>query len=104
MNTAKAFDAALLKAKTKLDPQVRTILNTSGWPEDVTIQLSLVTAKGRIGLYIPAELREKVNDLEYGTLSQGPTYILRKIDELVDKVTADEVADTLKEYIFSEVI
>lgn len=104
MNTKKTFDKALLNAKKKLDPQVRHILTTSGWPEEITIQLRLETAKGKIGLYIPEELREKVDELEYGTIKTSPTYVLRKIDELVDEVTSNEVADVLEEYIFSEVI
>lgn len=104
MNTEKSFNEALFKAKLKLDPQVRHILNTSGWPEEVTLQLRLETAKGTIGLYIPEELREKVDELEYGTLKNPPSYVLRRIDELVDKVVGDEMADVIEKYIFSEVI
>lgn len=104
MNTARALREALVRAKTILDPQVRNILNNSTWPEEVTMQLQLQVMDRRIGLYIPAELRKTVDDLEYGTLSKGPTFVLRAIDELVDRVTGEEIARVLNDFMFSEVL
>jgi len=104
VNVASALKESLIRAKTLLDPQVRSILNNSGWPEDVTIQLQLQIVGKGIALYIPPDLKSTVDDLEYGTLSKPPTFVLRKIDELVDAVTGDQVARVLSEFMFDEVL
>lgn len=102
MNTRKAFQTALFNARRRLEPQVRTILDTSGWPAEVTSQLSLVSTRDSIGIYVPANLSQQVDDLEYGTSSTPPSYVMRRIDELVDQIVEEEVQSLYVNWIFSE--
>ena len=102
MNTKKAFQTEAWRAKQRLEPQVRTILDNSGWPKEVTSQLSLVSTRDAIGIYIPANLAQQVEDLEYGTVGTPPSWVMRRIDELVDQVLEDEVQKEYVNFIFSE--
>lgn len=102
MNADKRLNDVLFRAKSKVEPQVRSILNTSGWPEDITMQLTLVMERGRLGLYVPPELRDTVNDLEYGTFGRSPSYVIRKIDALIDRYVGNELERLAEDFIFSE--
>lgn len=102
MNTSKAFSSALFRAKRILEPKVYNILEASGWPKEVTSQISLVTTRTAIGVYYPANLTEEIENLEFGTLTTPPSWVLRRIDELIDEVVAEEVQAEYVNFIFSE--
>ena len=102
MKTKKAFYFAIRRAKPRLAPQVRSILDASGWPIEITAQITLAVQGESIGLYIPAEIQEQVDELEYGSLKTPPSWVIRRIDELVDRVVGEEVQDEYVNFIFSE--
>jgi hypothetical protein len=102
VNTAKAFSSALFRAKRILEPKVNNILETSGWPKEVTSQISLVSTRTSIGVYYPAHLTEQIENLEFGSPTTPPSWTLRRIDELIDAVVAEEVQAEYVNFIFSE--
>ena len=56
----------------------------AGWPTEVVNNLSIINNNNEHVIYYPPYLTSKVNDLEYGTISNPPSYVLRKFLNNVD--------------------
>jgi hypothetical protein len=61
----------------------------ASWSPDIVRKISVEINEGAPDLRIPADIKTKVNDLEYGKPGQPATYVLRKFKEVVDDVVSE---------------
>jgi hypothetical protein len=55
-----------------------------GWPAEVVNNLSVINDGGTYTIYYPPYLTSKINDLEYGTQTSAPQYVLRGFLEQIN--------------------
>lgn len=71
----------------------------AGWPEEVVNNLSITFDGSNIKFDFPQHLEEQVYDLEYGTLTQPPSAVMRglmyRIAGFMDEIIDDELLDTM---------
>jgi len=65
------------KASAAYTQQLRAHVGSHGWPEEVTVQLSITYKDGYHQIAYPDKIKDQVLDLEYGTIDSPPSPALR---------------------------
>jgi hypothetical protein len=85
--TTDILSSVLEDVRKTLGPltvSLRRSAAASGWPKEVVNQLSVNLVKGKVIISYPDELKQKIDEWEYGTQFRRPTAVLRKFNNRLD--------------------
>jgi hypothetical protein len=77
MTIKEIEEEALQKAAERLTPEFRDLALAAGWPSNIVFQISVEFFEGALYIDYPEELKEEVEDLEYGTPKSAPNAVIR---------------------------
>jgi hypothetical protein len=77
-STGNTIEALVISENiSPLTTLLRQKAATSGWPSEIAERLTVVDSDGSLLIHIPEDIDQKVMDLEYGTLGQMPSAVIR---------------------------
>lgn len=77
MTIKEVEEEAFLKAAERLTPEFRQLALNAGWPAGVVLQMTVEAFEGALYVDYPEELKDEVEDLEYGTPKSAPNAVIR---------------------------
>jgi len=83
-----AFSSGAKYDSEKLSEKLQTYAFTRGWPTEVAQSLSIINEEGTYTVSYPNEMKDKILDLEYGTLFTPPHAVIR--DFLRDQIGEED--------------
>jgi hypothetical protein len=101
-NLKSNLDSNLQSAAPALTVSLRKQAASRGWPDELTQSLSVVVKQGVFAVDYPAELKEKIEDLEYGTGMQAPASAIRSFQYQLEDF-ATQIYETHPEDMLEEV-
>lgn len=94
----------LLKSKADDGTEEMTIAlreraDAAGWPLHISSNMSIVFDGENLGFDYPPHLEEDILNLEYGTINNPPSSVMRgivyRIHGLMDEIIDEELLDTM---------
>jgi hypothetical protein len=99
MNTNTVANDALKRAAERLTPEFKQEALSAGWPADIVYQLSVEEINGDLQVSIPDEIRNKVDDLEYGEVNGTSNRVIYRFEQ-----SHSEGLDDIFEIAFEDVV
>lgn len=89
----KAVDSALERVASRMTPIIQNRALEAGWPEDVATRLSVVHTVNGLNVHVDEAVRERAEDLEYGSATSAPRSALAMLHSPQMK---NQIADIAK--------